>query len=137
LAADSRGGERFPTFFIMDKLSQDEIDDLIHNISSTENIELGDSDPNKTKKTKKCNEKYYALTAAKKRYDFALSCLSYNKASEARRYLHTAAFELRLANRNTARKQFWRLINNEIKKKNGNITQTSRQGAEVFNKGLS
>jgi len=115
-AVCGKGGEEIPAFFIMEKLSQDDIDALIHNISSSETDAPG-SPPKNTLKSKKCNEKYYAVNAAKKRYDFALTWLPFDRVAIARRYLHNAAFELWLANRSMTRKEFRRLLQKEIEKR--------------------
>jgi hypothetical protein len=94
-----------------EQMTQDEIDALIGNVSSVEDDHFD------KKYSIRIRNKYRAVNAAKKRYEFALLNLSFGEIKEARRYLHHAAFELWLANRSMTKSEYYELIKKEMKKR--------------------
>ena len=94
-----------------EKMTQEEIDALIGNLSSVEEARIDNSHAVRIK------NKYKAVNTAKKRYEFALLNSSFDAVKEARQYLHHAAFDLWLANRNMTRKEYYDLVNREIKRR--------------------
>ena len=97
-------------------LTQDEIDTLMSSLNSGEAEATADRvDQGLLANTVRA--KYKTVVSAMKRYDFALECLSFDEAREARLYFHIAVFELWLAKKNMTRKDYWRLIKREISRR--------------------
>ena len=96
-----------------EQMTQSEIDALMRNISDGDIddpsiIALGGSlDPIEAK------NRYNAVAAAKKRYEWAMQNSSFDEAEQARRNMHRAAFGNWLFRHGMRRDDYYKLVNRE------------------------